>query len=161
MVSIHQVPLPVTTQIIFTGRVPSKKNAKRMATTKSGRSILLPSKLYEAWHNEHLSALQDLGYKLIPPYRMEVELYPPDLLIADLSNKIESIQDILVDAEILENDDYFKVYSTHPIFVAIDRQNPRFEVTIYSAQERVEYTIPEVEYPKPAKTKKSKKVKTA
>lgn len=100
---------------------------------------------------------QNPEWKLIPPYKLVVKVYPPNLREADLSNKIEGIQDILVEAEILEDDNYFKLTKIIPEFVAIDRKNPRYEVTIYSAAQRVEFTIPEVEYPKEVKPKKSKK----
>ena len=62
--------------------------------------------------------------------RLEMILYASTKRKADLSNRFESIADLLVDAGIIEDDNYFVVPEVLMKFGGIDKTNPRAEITI-------------------------------
>lgn len=86
------------------GRIPSKKNSKRIVWR--GRPTLLSSEEYLEWENKTIEKIE--GFKLVlqPPYKMTVRIWYPDNRKSDNSNKFESIADMLVKAEILEDDNW-------------------------------------------------------
>lgn len=87
--------------ITLYGRVPSKKNSR--ITTRSGRSF--PSKLYTEWHKD--ASLQLIGQSKIPNGSwLIIKFTFPDHRKCDLTNKAESIMDLLVDNRLLEDDNY-------------------------------------------------------
>ena len=108
------------------GRVPSKKNSR--INTRSGRSF--PSKKYTEWH-------EDASWQLFPQKkkmgidRCQVKLmfYMPDMIRADLTNKAESIMDLLVDIGVI-TDDRWQVVRPLLLDAELDRDNPRCEITI-------------------------------
>ena len=115
--------------LILKGTVPSKKNSR--INLKDGRSF--PSKNYTEWHkvqsgelmvwkNQH-SINRPFGYT-----RMVLSFYPRDERIADLTNKAESVMDLLVDNRILKDDNWFVVGDLRLLFGCVDRDNPRVEI---------------------------------
>lgn len=92
------------------GRVPSKKNSKRIFR-KRGKTFVLPSKLHEKWHKVCMAEIQLIGIPNVPIERVQLckcIIYYPDHYRADNTNKVESVHDLLVDAKIIA-DDNFKV----------------------------------------------------
>lgn len=80
--------------LILKGRIPSKKNQKQ----RTGRR-LVSSKAYQERESEQLKALLNQNIKprkLKASYSIEYTFYLPDARKTDLSNKIESINDLLV-----------------------------------------------------------------
>lgn len=63
--------------------------------------------------------------------RIELILYPESLRASDLTNKAESIMDLLVDAGIIEDDNWFVVPEVNLKFGGKDKNNPRCEIIIY------------------------------
>lgn len=57
-------------------------------------------------------------------------MFPNSKRKADLTNKAESIMDALVDAGVLEDDNWFVCGDIRLLFGGIDRLNPRAEVEI-------------------------------
>ena len=87
--------------ITLTGQVPSKKNSR--INTRSGRSF--PSKRYSEWHKLALKQLE--GEEKFPErVGIEYSFYQQDNRRRDISNQLESINDLLVDAGLLEDDDW-------------------------------------------------------
>ena len=91
--------------IVFQGHIPSKKNSKRVVK-RGNKTIVLPSVAYERWHDAELPTLLNAGY--VPaPFNIVYDFWiggtttPSDF---DLSNALESINDLLVDAKIIEDD---------------------------------------------------------
>ena len=60
----------------------------------------------------------------------ELVLYPPDKRLFDISNRAESLMDLLVDAKIIEDDNYKIVPELLIKFGEIDREKPRAEIII-------------------------------
>lgn len=92
----------MTLTIVFEGHIPSKKNSK--VVTRSGH--IVPSKAYREWHTTELITLISVG--CVPaPFAIDYEFWiggtkiPSDF---DLSNALESVNDLLVDAEVIDDD---------------------------------------------------------
>ena len=123
------------TTIIFEGNVPSKKNSKQIRR-KGKQRFIASSDAYAAWNAGEIQRLRSLGVQgLLPPYSIYVDVYAVDETRADLSNKFESIADTLVDAGILEDDNWFVLDEVQLRFGGVDREDPRIEVEIRSSDE--------------------------
>jgi Holliday junction resolvase RusA-like endonuclease len=116
-------------KITLFGDMPSKKNSRRAIFVK-GRTIFIANKRHEEWHKRGIRQL--LGKSPVQGQieGIELILYPSSKRKSDLTNKAESIMDLLVDAGIIEDDNWFIVPDLHLKFGGIDRNNPRCEITI-------------------------------
>lgn len=91
-------------QFVLEGRIPSKKNS-RVTVRKTGRSF--PSPEYEAWHEA--ASIQIMKYhvprkSLTKLKAVVVIIFFPDDRTADLTNKAESVMDLMVDTGIIADD---------------------------------------------------------
>lgn len=118
----------VTLNLAITGRIPSKKNSKRWIQRGSKR-FLAPSAEHEAWEQEQLLNLRNVQ-PVQPPYSIQIIIYAPDRRTADLTNKAESLMDVLVKAGVLTDDNWFVLSNIHLKFGGVDRINPRAEICI-------------------------------
>lgn len=117
-------------KLVLPGRVPSKKNQKRIVC-RGNRPLLLSSENYEAWHEEMMLRVRRFRPK--KPFEtavITVRIFPPDRIKGDLSNKEESVFDLLVDAGFLKDDNWFVLGEKHTYFGGVDRKNPRVELEI-------------------------------
>jgi len=122
----------VKTLITFAGRIPSKKNNTRR-TRRGHRVFTMASEAYCDWEQDHVNQLRAAGIEaLLPPYLICYNVYSPDKRCADLTNKIEGINDALVKSGIISDDNWFLLREVTARFVAVDRINPRIEVEITS-----------------------------
>ena len=127
--------------IVFGGRIPSKKDGQMIRTNKrTGKSFVAPSKKHDAWKKAellHLLAVKQTiktAGVVLPLvagniYKTNITVYFPDRRKADIINKVETIQDILVDAGIIEDDNRF-VLDYLVLKGGYDKENPRVEVQI-------------------------------
>lgn len=93
--------------------------------------INIPSKQYKAWHTD--AAFQIAQFKPKQPLEhanVTITLYAPDMRASDLSNKAESIMDLLVDCGFLKDDNWFVVPKLTLVFGGVDRKRPRAVVDI-------------------------------
>lgn len=118
--------------VIFylSGRIPSKKNSKYMIYAK-GRPMFIPSPAYKSWHEEQSWQIK----RRVPkePYEdvtITLEFYAPDKRATDLSNKAESIMDLLVDSKVIKDDNWFVVPQLILRFVRVYKENPGVQITI-------------------------------
>ena len=102
--------------IEFVGDVPSKKNSR--ITLRSGRSI--PGKKYQQWHEYAIFQIKStvnrrpnirLFEKKPMSQNIAITFYMGTRRRTDIDNKISSILDTLVDAGVLEDDDWTHVPS--------------------------------------------------
>jgi Holliday junction resolvase RusA-like endonuclease len=114
------------TRIQITGRIPSKKNS-RQTDTRTGRSF--PSKAYADWHKE--ASLQLIGAPkcLEYPVKMTIVITFPDRRRADLTNKAESIMDLLCDCGVLQ-DDSWPCVPILTLEARYSKDNPKAEIYI-------------------------------
>lgn len=114
------------------GTVPSKKNSKRVFV-RYGKPIVLPSEAYGTWHADASWQLKAQRPKPVENVqRVHLRFYGKDRRPHDLSNKAESVMDLLVDMGVLVDDNWFEVSRLDLEFCGIDRENPRVEIIIYS-----------------------------
>ena len=112
-------------KITLFGRIPSKKNSR--VTTRSGRTF--PSKKYTEWHKGQSLKLKGLG--LVENVRIvSILFFMPDNRKADLTNKAESIMDLLVDNDVIKDDSWQHIPNVLLRCEGIDRENPRAEIEI-------------------------------
>lgn len=109
-------------KIIINGSTPSKKNSR--INTRSGRSF--PSSKYTAWHKEaSLQLTHASGSKHVPGRPITLTFVAGDNRKFDLSNKAESIMDLLVDNLLLEDDNWSIVPELILKFGGVEKNNPR------------------------------------
>lgn len=116
--------------ITIYGRIPSKKNCKQ-AFVIGGRAIIVDNPKYKGWHKE--ASAQLLGTRkagIGNAKRLSITFFAPDKRKTDLTNKAESIMDLLVDNGILEDDNWYCVPELSLSFGGVDVPNPRAEITI-------------------------------
>lgn len=115
--------------ITLKGRIPSKKNSKRIIGR--GRPMLISSKAYQEWEAGQLIYLRSLNLsKGIEKASIKVVFYMPDNRKADLSNKFESIADLLVKAGILVDDSWQCLSPVLLVCEGVDKENPRVELEL-------------------------------
>jgi len=112
-------------KIIIYGPTPSKKNSKIMVC-RGKYPILLPSSKYTTWHKDAL--LQLKGKNKIDSVGLTLTFYAPDNRKFDLTNKAESIMDTLVDAGLIEDDNYSVISDLHLKFGGVDKGQARCEI---------------------------------
>lgn len=105
------------------GRIPSKKNSR--INTRSGRSF--PSSKYTAWHKD--ASLQIRDAKQITEKNILLEFYMPDNRRTDLTNKAESVMDLLVDNNLLADDSWQITGDVTLRCLGVDKENPRVEIS--------------------------------
>ena len=96
----------------LSGRIPSKKNSKRICRVR-GRTTLLSSKDYLSWEKKALLEIK-LNWEQRMIHKCESITYEfafPDYRVRDLTNSVEGVNDTLVSAGVLK-DDNWKVTGT-------------------------------------------------
>lgn len=114
------------------GRIPSKKNSKRIVMFGK-RPAIITSKDYQVWHEATMYVLKlQMPKKLIlrPPHKVEITIFAPNMVKSDLTNKAESIMDLMVDMGIIEDDNWFLVTELTLRFGGLDREFPRAEIKV-------------------------------
>lgn len=120
-------------KFIIPVRPRTKKNHGQLITLKNGRQMMLPSKSYKEFEKEVLKFIKEhpeLRVKIDKPVNLECHFYKDKNYKSDLVGYLQAIQDALVKAEVLEDDNTNIVATTDGSFVELDRQNPRVEITI-------------------------------
>lgn len=111
--------------ITIKGRIPAKKNSR--INTRSGRSF--PSTKYTEWHKD--ASFQIKGTEKIPNGSfIFMHFYLPDNRRTDLSNKAESVMDLLVDNGVIEDDCWQVIPKLALEGIKVDKENPRVEIYI-------------------------------
>lgn len=93
------------------GRIPSKKNSKQIFQNKrTGKPFITTQKNYKSWHTVQSLQLNLQKSKYNLPIKkcekVTLKLFYGDYLVADNTNKADSIHDLLVDNGILEDDNW-------------------------------------------------------
>ena len=122
-------------KIILQGETPSKKNSR--INTRSGRSF--PNARYQKWHKAVVTELNNLllireihvftGCRV----KLTASFFHESLRRRDSDNQLSSILDTLVDAGILE-DDNWKIIPEKHIYDFYDKDNARVEIYIEEIQ---------------------------
>lgn len=115
------------------GAIPSKKNSKRLINIR-GRIIPISSKAFMMWHTDASQTLKIDLQGLQTPFHatnhIHMFFFAKDRRLFDISNKVESVMDLLVDCGVLIDDNYSIVPSFTAHFAEVDKENPRCEFEI-------------------------------
>lgn len=118
--------------ITLKGDVPSKKNSKQIFFNRAtGRRFISTSDSYKAWHKEASSQLRAERRYFDYVNKLKVVFYSSNRRHFDLSNKFESIADLLVDNKILLDDNYNVLPKVELEYAGIDKDNPRVEIYFF------------------------------
>lgn len=91
----------------------------------------IPSKSYKEWQEEKMWELKSQRPKPATSVeRVEITLFSPDKRSSDLTNKAESVMDLLVDYGTLKDDNWFEIPQVLLKFGGVDKSNPRAEIVI-------------------------------
>lgn len=128
-----------TTNICFT--VPlapiSKKNSQQILTNKAtGRPFIMPSKKYKDYEKAAAAYIPKLRQPnpIDKPVNIKCLFYMPTRRKVDLTNLLEAIDDVMVKAGLLADDDFTIIQSHDGSRVLYDKDNPRTEVYIDAAE---------------------------
>lgn len=118
------IPLPPVT----------KKNSQRILRKENGGAFIAPSEKYKEYEKK---AVNYLKYAHIIPFsgypaNVKAVFYMPTARRCDLVNLLEALDDVLVKAGILPDDNYKVIASHDGSRVFVDREKPRTEVIITS-----------------------------
>ena len=111
----------------------TKKNHSQLVTLKTGRQMLLPSKTYKEFEKEVVNFIKkhpELKLNIDEMINLECHFYKDKNYKSDLVGYLQAIQDALVKAEVLKDDNHTIVTSTDGSRVHLDRAEPRIEVYI-------------------------------
>ena len=119
VISKFTVPLPPVT----------KKNSQRIVKM-GNRLCILPSEKYKEYESLALWYIPRRGVPIDFPVNIKCVFYMPTHRPCDLTNHLESIDDVMVKAGLLKDDNY-KILASHDgSRVLVDKENPRTEVEI-------------------------------
>lgn len=106
-------------EITIEGTIPSKKNSKRIVG-RGKRMFIISSKNYLEWEKEKANEIYgqlDEITAITTPIRLSITFSSSTKRKWDLSNKVESIQDLLVKVGILEDDNWSIVQELEVSFI--------------------------------------------
>jgi len=128
--------------ITLPGRVPSKKNSKRIILA-GGRPRLISSEAFLTWHVEMMLRVRRFRPKVpIARASVAITLFAESRRRFDLSNAAESVMDLLVDAEILADDSWAVVPELTLKFGGVEPEGARTEIQLTNYPEH-EKALPE------------------
>jgi Holliday junction resolvase RusA-like endonuclease len=119
MIIKFTIPLPPVT----------KKNSQRIIM-RGGRPMILPSEKYKEYESAALWFIPKRGIPIDFPVNVKCVFYMPNNRLCDLTNHLESIDDVMVRAGLLKDDNYKILVSHDGSRVLVDKNNPRTEVEI-------------------------------
>ena len=109
----------------------SKKNSQQILTNKAtGRSFISPSKVYKDYEKAALWYVPRKGLKIDYPVSVKCLFYMPTLRPCDLTNLCEAVDDVLVEAGLIADDNYTIINNHDGSRVLYDKENPRTEIYI-------------------------------
>lgn len=115
------IPLPPVT----------KKNSQQiMINSKTGRPFVAPSKKYKEYERQALRFIPKVAKPIDCAVNVQCRFYMPTRRKCDLTNLLEAVDDIMVKAGLLADDDYTIIQSHDLSRVFYDKENPRTEVFI-------------------------------
>ena len=113
------------------GNPITKKNSQRILLTRDGIPFIMPSKKYEQYRRDCLRKIAGDSKQYIQE-RVNVKylFYMETRRKVDLTNLEESLDDILVDAGVLADDNSRIVAGHDGSRVLYSKENPRVEIEI-------------------------------
>jgi Holliday junction resolvase RusA-like endonuclease len=108
----------------------SKKNSQQIMTNRAtGKPFIMPSKKYKQYEKEAAYFIPK-NMHINTPVNIKCLFYMPTHRKCDLTNMLEAIDDVMVKAGLLEDDNFNIVVGHDGSRVLYDKENPRTEVYI-------------------------------
>lgn len=108
----------------------SKKNHQQiLINRKTGKPFVAPSKQYQDYERDAMwfvPKVKQIDY----PVNVKCLFYMPTKRLCDLTNMLEAVDDVMVKAGLLKDDNYKIIASHDGSRVLYDKFNPRTEVYI-------------------------------
>ena len=117
----------------FTVPLPpiSKKNSQQIYRPNGmNRPIIVPSKKYKEYEQSAFYYIPKQPKPINEPVNVKCLFYMPTKRRCDLTNLLEAIDDVMVKAGLLEDDNFTIIAGHDGSRVLYDKENPRTEVTI-------------------------------
>lgn len=109
----------------------TKKNHQRIVRNRStGAPMVMPSEQYKIYERDCGWFLNGLDVMISESVNVECRFYMPTRRRCDLTNLLESIDDVLVRFHVLADDNYSIVAGHDGSRVFYDKENPRTEICI-------------------------------
>ena len=105
----------------------TKKNSQQIIIV-NGRLMIVPSKAYKEFESEALWYVPRLAIDY--PVNVKALFYMKTKRKVDLTNLLEALDDVLVKAECVMDDNFHIIESHDFSRVLYDKENPRIEVEI-------------------------------
>ena len=114
----------------------TKKNHQQLVWPKGrNKPIVMPSPQYKQYEKDALWFIPKLNVPLSGPVCVTCKFFMPTRRKCDLTNLLQAIDDILVKAGLLADDNYTVIQSHDGSRVFYDKERPRTEVIIYPIEE--------------------------
>lgn len=108
----------------------SKKNSQRIMQNRvTGKPFIMPSEQYQKYERDAAYFIPR-GRRIESPVNVKCLFYMPNRRKCDLTNLLEAIDDIMVKAGLLADDNYTIIESHDGSRVFYDKENPRTEIYI-------------------------------
>ena len=122
--------MPPPIQIDLKGRIPAKKN-QRLIFAQKGRLMNIPSKNFRSWHQLAFMQIKGQFQGMVRPQKITLAFRMPDNRRTDLSNKAESVFDLLVDSGVIPDDCWQDLPHIEMLCLGVIRDNPGVSITIF------------------------------
>lgn len=108
----------------------TKKNSQQIIFVK-GRYMVIPSKAYKQFESECLKQIKAIyRQKIDKPINVQVTFYMQTRRKVDLTNLLEAVDDMLVKAEVIKDDNRDIIAGHDGSRVYYDKENPHIEIMI-------------------------------
>lgn len=109
----------------------SKKNSQQILVNRgTGKPFVMPSKKYKEYETAAMYFIPRQKSAIDYPVNVKCLFYMETRRKCDLTNMLEAVDDIMVKAGLLEDDNYTVIESHDGSRVLYDKKNPRTEVYI-------------------------------
>ena len=114
----------------------TKKNHQRILKKANGQRFVSPSEQYKLYEETALWYVPKRGVPIDFPVNVKCIFYMPTSRSCDLTNHLESIDDIMVKAGLLKDDNYKILVSHDGSRVKVDKANPRTQIFITKCEDK-------------------------
>lgn len=109
--------------------ISKKNNQQIFFNRRTGKPFIMPSKQYKEYEQNALWFIPK-GRCIDYPVNVKCLFYMPTKRLCDLTNMLEAVDDVMVKAGLLKDDNYKIIVSHDGSRVLYDKTNPRTEVYI-------------------------------
>lgn len=114
----------------------SKKNSQEIhINRRTGKRFISPSKKYKEYEKQATWFVPVISSPIDYPVNVKCLFYMPTRRSCDLTNMLECVDDVMVSAGLLSDDNYKVIQSHDGSRILYDKENPRTEIEIQEVEE--------------------------